>query len=279
MLFLALAVMALIVLGFVLTPLARGVTASFSRERFARAVYRDQLDELNRDVERGVIDTAQADAAKTEIQRRLLSTGGDDAPNSSTPRPVLAAGIGIAVLIAAALLYLKLGSPSTPDLPFADRAAERSAAQHQMPVDLDQAVAGLEAKLAANPANLDGWLLLSRTEATREHWQKSAEAMRHAADLAKNRPDIAAAYGEVLVRANGGLVTPPARDAFNAALSGEPDNPQALWYLGLASVQDHKIGEAQTYWRKLLAALPADSDDRKLVAEALAALDSAAKPK
>ena len=164
------------------------------------------------------------------------------------------------------------------NLPFAGRAAERAVAAHQMPTDLNQAVADLEQKLAANPDNLDGWLLLGRTEAARQHWQKSAGAMRHAAELAKDRPEIAAAYGQVLVQANGGLVTPEARDVFATVLKAAPDEPRSLWYLGLGAVQDHKIAAARDYWRKLLAALPADGDDTKLVNEALAALDAAQPP-
>ena len=275
MVFAGLAAMLVIVLGFVLLPLARGRGAARPRDAFARAVYRDQLAELDRDVQRGVVDTAQAQATRTEIQRRLLSAGDETDAVPAAPRPLLAAGIGAAVLIAAAALYWRLGAPALPDLPYAERAAERSVARHEMPTDLNAAVTGLEKKLAANPDDLDGWLLLGRTEAAREHWQKSAEAMRRAAELSHDKPEIVAAYGEILVRANGGLVTPPARDAFNSVLAADQANVQALWYLGLGAVQDKKAEEARGYWQRLVAALPADSDDRKLVAEALAALDKA----
>jgi cytochrome c-type biogenesis protein CcmH len=146
-----------------------------------------------------------------------------------------------------------------------------------MPTDLNKAVADLEAKLKAKPDNLDGWILLGRTEAARQHWQKSAEAMRHAAALAPKRADLATAYGEVQVMADGGLVTPRARDAFDAALALEPENPQALWYLGLEAVQQRKAGAARDYWTKLIALLPAGGEEHKSVAAALATLDKAMK--
>ena len=279
MLYAALIIMTVIVLAFVLVPLARGGRRAPARDAFARAVYRDQIAEVARDVERGIVDPAQAEATRREVARRLLAADTPDASLESKPRPLLAVALGTAVFLAAALLYALLGSPALPDRPFAGRAAERDVAAHRMPTDLNQAVAGLEAKLAANPDNVEGWLLLGRTEAMREHWQKAADAMRHAAELTRNRPDIAAGYGEVLVRAGGGLVTPAARDAFNAALAGEPDNPLALWYLGLAAVQEKKPAAARPYWQRLLGLLPADSDDRKLVAAALDALDKAATPR
>ncbi len=276
-LFFAGAALALIVLGFVFFPLARGRAGrDSSREKMARGVYRDQLAELVRDRDRGAIDQAQAETARREIERRLLAS---DRPETEappvTPSPVLAASLALGALAVAVALYWALGAPGMPDQPYAGRAAERDVAAHRMPIDLDQAVADLERKLAANPDNLDGWLLLARTEAARQHWQKSAEAMGHAMALAKDRPDIAAAYGTILVRANGGLVTPPARDAFAKALSAEPANPEALWYLGLAAVQDKKPDDARAYWQKLAASLPADSEDRKNVAAALDALDAA----
>jgi cytochrome c-type biogenesis protein CcmH len=54
----------------------------------------------------------------------------------------------------------------------------------------------------------------------------------------------------------------------------DANDPSALWYLGLAAAQAHEIEEAKAYWQKLLAVLPADSDERKIVSDALAALSN-----
>ncbi len=274
----SLAALAFLVLGFVFVPLARGrAPRAADRNSFAREVYRDQLAELTRDRERGVVDAREEDAARREIERRLLAAERSTAASAATPRPVLAALLGIAALLAAAGLYAALGNPGVPDLPYADRAAERAVAAHRMPTDLNKAVADLEAKLKAHPDNLEGWILLGRTEAMRQHWEKSAEAMRHAMLLVPKRPDIATAYGEMQIMADGGLVTPQARDALLAALKEEPKDLRALWYLGLEAVQQRKVGEARDYWQKLLALLPADGEEHKSVADALATLDKAVK--
>jgi cytochrome c-type biogenesis protein CcmH len=271
-------VLALLVLGFVLVPLARGrAVRGAGRDALARAVYRDQLAELARDRERGVIDAREEAAARREIERRLLASDRNDDWGNVTPRPILAAVLGVASLLLAAGLYAMLGHPDLPDLPYADRAAARAIASHQMPTDLNKAVADLEAKLKAHPDNLEGWILLGRTEAVRQHWEKSADAMRHAMTLAPKRPDIATAYGEVQIMADGGLVTPPARDALIAALSQEPKDLRALWYLGLEAVQQRKVGMARDYWQKLLALLPANGEEHQSVAGALETLDKAQK--
>jgi cytochrome c-type biogenesis protein CcmH len=101
--------------------------------------------------------------------------------------------------------------------------------------------------------------------------------MRHAMILAKNRPDIATAYGELQVMADGGFVLPPARDAFRAVLAEAPTNPRALWYLGLEAVQHREVETARGYWQRLLAQLAAGSDEHKTVAAALAMLEKAEK--
>ena len=278
MLIVLLAALVLLVLGFVFVPLARGRAArAAGRDSFARAVYRDQLAELTRDRDRGVVDPRDEDAARREIERRLLAADRVAAPGDAKPRPVLSALLGLATLIVAAGLYAVMGRPGLPDRPYADREAERAVAKHQMPTDLNKAVADLEAKLKAKPDNLEGWILLGRTEAMRQHWEKSAEAMRHAMKLVPTRPDIATAYGEMQIMADGGLVTPRARDALLAALKEEPKDLRALWYLGLEAVQQRKVGEARAYWQKLLALLPADGEEHKSVAAALDTLDKAEK--
>jgi len=272
------AALAVIVLGFVLVPLARGFAVRRGgRDVLARAVYRDQLGELARDRERGVIDAREERAARHEIERRLLASDSSDDGGKAGPLPVLAAALGAASLLLAAGLYAMLGNPGLPDQPFADRSAARPVAGRQMPRDLNKAVAGLEASLKAHPDNLEGWILLGRTEAVRQHWEKSAEAMRHAMILAQNRPDIATAYGEMRIMADGGLVTPPARDALVTALRQEPKDLRALWYLGLEAVQQHNAGMARDYWQKLLALLPANGDEHQSVAAALETLDKALK--
>ena len=53
-----------------------------------------------------------------------------------------------------------------------------------------------------------------------------------------------AAYGEALVAAAGGVVTDEARQAFDRALTDQPGQPQARFYLALAAEQDGKKADA-----------------------------------
>jgi cytochrome c-type biogenesis protein CcmI len=75
--FLIFAVLAAAVVLAVSWPVLKSRTAGPARAQYDEAVFRDQLAELERDKARGLIGTAEADAARNEIARRLLSVDRD----------------------------------------------------------------------------------------------------------------------------------------------------------------------------------------------------------
>ena len=278
------ALLAALVGATVFVPLARRRAGPTARMRFDRAVYRDQLAEIERDRARGVLSEEESAAARLEVERRLLAT----ATAVQTPaRPagaptgahwLLAAVLTVLVPVGALGIYLLHGAPALPDQPYWARAAERAlvGSKGGGGVDLEQAAAALQAKLKDNPGNGDGWFLLARTEAALGHWQRSAAAYHQALALTQQRPDIAAAYGEMLVLAADGVVTPAAHDAFAAALAREPKNPSARFYMGLALAQGGDPQGAIAAWQQLLADAPADAPYASLVRERMAATAKAA---
>ncbi len=258
---LALTLLTALVVGTIIVPVMRGTRSAPERAAFDRAVYRDQLKELEREAARGLISQDQAATARLEIERRLLALGTapSAAPQGSAGNPRLAILLALILPGAALGIYLALGSPGLPDQPFAARQAERSVTAADGQLDLDKTVAALQEKLRANPESAEGWLLLARTQAARHRWQESADAYRRAMELAKGRPDIAASYGEMLVMAADGIVTPAAHEAFSAVATQDPGNAAARFYLALAAAQ---AGDAQTAiagWQSLAAETPADS--------------------
>jgi cytochrome c-type biogenesis protein CcmH len=265
-LWLALGALTLAVVAGIVWPLLRRRNAPPPRSAFDRSIYRDQLAELARDVERGVVEPGQADAARLEIERRLLATEGTDPaePKATAAAPV--DGITVVMLAAsvsagAIALYLALGSPTARDEPFAARRAESAVAQDEARAHRDAAAsaAALQARLKDHPDDAEGWLLLARTEAALEHWPDSAAAYRHAIDLTHGAPDPTAGYGEMLVMAADGMVTPAAREAFAAALAKDAQNVSARFYLALADAQAGKSREALDAWAKLVDEAPPDA--------------------
>jgi cytochrome c-type biogenesis protein CcmH len=120
----------------------------------------------------------------------------------------------------------------------------------------------LEAKLAKDPNDADGWRLLERSYAELGNKAKAAEAASRATALGGGAGQGAEAdseRGEDLVTAAKGTVTPEARQAFAAALKADPGDPRARFFMGLASAQDGKTDDALQGWLALERDSPPDA--------------------
>jgi cytochrome c-type biogenesis protein CcmH len=257
-LWLACSALTLLAAYWLARPLLRGGRrAPAPRLDYDLAVYRDQLRELERDRARGLLGEEEAAAARTEIERRVLSASQADPPaRQAAPEqraPALALLFAaLALPVAAGALYLALGQPGLPSM---------SAGRDAPPSDRADAkrLAELERKAAQNPARLADRLALAEYHFEQRRFRSAAENYRLALDLARGRPDIAALLGEALTRASGGMVTEPARRAFEQALAGAPRDPRARFFLGLADAQAGRHRQALVRWLSLEAEAAADA--------------------
>lgn len=264
------ALLALIAASTVIFPLLRAGPPPIARGQYDRAVYRHQLLELEKDEANGAITHDEAATARLEIQRRLLALGDPEVPGNAAAvrrRPGAAATVAAVITGFAAIVYAWLGSPGLPDRPFtasADLLAGPAAANPHQGGDADTATlaAALRAKLDANPDNLDGWLLYARTESRIREWGKAAEGYGNAIALGEKTVDTEAGYGEMLVLAAQGVVTPVAVAAFQQALEIDPKDQASRYYLALADAQAGRTRQAVDSWLALAAELPGDSPTR-----------------
>lgn len=251
----------------VLWPLGRRSAARGAAGE--RAVYRDQLAEVERDRASGLIGATEADAARIEISRRLIAApAADDARNSAGSlrlRRTVAVVALVGLPLLGAGLYLRLGAPMMPDQPLATRARAPLATD-----SLDRLVAQVQAHLEKNPADGRGWEVLAPVLARLGRDQEAVTAFRNA--LAHNEESAArrSSLGEALVAAAGGVVTADAKSEFRRAVELDATEARARFFLGLAAEQDGRADEAAAAWRALLADAPADAAWRPMVAEALA---------
>ena len=254
--------------GLLALPLIARRRAASARAAFDRAVFRDQLDEVERDVARGVINPADAEAARTEIQRRILAT--DEGEKDAAVEPRGAQGVrgaiaAIAVLapLAAGAIYLALGSPGLPGQPFAARAPSPNAPAGPTKEQIGRMVAALERRLAEKPDEIQGWIILTtaylRLDRPADAERALGRALELAGDDTARGASIAANYGEALVAMTGGQVTPAAKAAFERVLSLSPKHPAAGYYLGLAQLQAGDAKGAIAVWRRIADGAPKDA--------------------
>ncbi len=274
----ALVGLTLLALAMLLVPLLLRQRGATSHDAYNLAVYRDQLSEVERDLARGVLAADEAEAARTEIARRILALSPAEARAGPTGQarglkahgsmPLALARVAILFLpVAAWMLYWQLGSPALPDQPFAERTASGT---NSAPVDMAEAVKRLGAHLKDHPEDLNGWLLLARSELSLAGYKEAAEAYAHAAGLSGNRADIMGDWGEAQVLEAGGTVTPAARAAFEAGLHDPENAPRSRYYLAFAELQAGNVKQALDAWVALAADAPADAEWLPLVHQRIA---------
>jgi cytochrome c-type biogenesis protein CcmH len=241
------------------------------------AVYRDQLDEIDRDTARGLIPPEEAQSTRNEVARRMLAAA---APPDAEPARS-SSGSGRTALIAALLgipvvalsTYVTLGRPDLPGQPRSERlatAVERT--------DFAAMVAQVEAHLADNPQDAQGWLVLAPTYRGMGRYGDAAQAYARALQIVPATASLLTDFGEMLVLANDGLVTARAREAFREALKLDPSHAKALFFRGLADRQDGKHAEALATWQALLEDSPADAPWRPAVERQMASLERELSP-
>lgn len=247
-------------------PLVRPRAGRDPREH-ALAVYRDQLAEVDRDRERNLIDDEQARAARAEIERRLLQAarapGGGGA--IARGRPLAAAVLALAVAAGSLGVYLWNGSPGLPGQPLASRDLDQIREDRERRA---RQLAELEDRAREDPpASAEFWFSLGRLRAQLVGPGDAAAAFREGLARNPDNPLLMAALGEVLVEQAEGTVTPAAQELFAAVREQAPDQPQALFYLGMAAAQAGDDRVALDRWARLLETGAADAPWRASVEE------------
>ena len=243
-------------------------------------VYRDQLKDVERDLSRNVISTDEAERLRTEVSRRILAADskmqahdGQDRAGSRGVTLALLVVTAICVIGGASWLYIDLGAPGYPDLPRAERLAasedlrqaklsqeevearlpERPAMQKIDP-DYLALVERLRETVAARPADAEGLSLLARHEAGIGNFIAARKAQ--AAVLALRGKEASAEdfamLADLMVTAAQGYVSSDAELALRTALTRDPKEPRARYYLGVYMLQIDRPDAAFRLWRDLL---------------------------
>ena len=229
---------------------------------FALEVYRDQIQELNRDAAAGLIAPDQARQAQIEIERRILAL-----TESPQWQPARAPSHGMLVVAAVVLpllgfgLYLLVGKPALPGQPF----AHDSLASESTP-EIDR----LRDVVAERPNDAKAWAALAAGYNDSERPRDAATAYGKAVALGATDSDTLAAYGQALVMASGGEMTEAANAAFRRALAADPSNPMARFFLALGRAQAGDLEGAVADWMALEKETPPDAPWRQTLQEHIA---------
>ncbi|MGB9153296.1 MAG: c-type cytochrome biogenesis protein CcmI [Alphaproteobacteria bacterium] len=241
---------------FLLIPLLRKQTDATTRVDYDIAVYRDQLAEIDKDIERELLTPEEAASARAEIQRRMLAAQDSETatpPNRPGLRGKLIPAFIILILmpLGAGLLYFYLGSPELPAKPFAER-------KNDPEFILANSAQQMAAQLEKTP-DIDGYKQLAGIYSTLHFYDQAAGTYQKIIEMKGADANVWAGLGEALFMLNTGQVTPDARGAFSQALQLDPHDPRTRFYMGLAEAQTNEPRRAVAIWRDLEKDSPPDA--------------------
>lgn len=271
-----LAVAAILIAGaavwYVVRPLTQAVPVDTREHRHQLQLLRDrlltQLNEL--DIEEGDrnIDAAVVADERGRLESELaqalreLETLMDVKKTRKKEKEARRAWIavmavlGIVMPLSAVGLYV-LGQHDT----LAVLSNPPLQANPSVPPMVLQMVARLEQRLADQPDDPAGWTRLGRAYAVLGRPEAAEAAYARAYKLSPDDPRVIAEYAAFLYNADPQNTGGPAYGLFTRLHQLEPENPDALWFLGFASYQKADYKNALDYWNRLLKQLAPESPE------------------
>lgn len=270
------AALGLLAILAVVAPLLRASAARSATDTDIE-IYRDQLAEVDRDLERGVLDPDEAERTRTEISRRLLAADAQaraaavDAPRGLSR--MAGAVLGLGALGAAGALYVSLGAPGYGDVPRAERIAVGEERRANRPTQLEaeatnpsfdtleqfdeETQALIQARRAAafeNPEDVRVWSVLSQTEAAIGQFERATRAQEKVVSLqgADVGKDDLVRLLDLMVATTQGYVSPEAETIALRVLQTNRDSIPALYYAGLMYAQNDRPDRAFALWRRVV---------------------------
>jgi cytochrome c-type biogenesis protein CcmH len=186
-------------------------------------------------------------AALLWILLPLLRTKSPDAGESRKERRLSALAIAVLVPALAATLYMTLSKWNWHET---DAAVVR---EQQMDDLLDK----LKAKLADNPNDVNGWLLLGRSYGSLGKYALALDAFQNAYDKSRGENvEAMIGLGEALAMTDEASLGGKAGRLFEDALARAPNHPKALWYGSIAALQAGDLRKGRDRLQVLLAQNP-----------------------
>lgn len=288
-LWLSLAVLLLIALGFILWPLWRYKNtlnnATLNQDeiqlRLAENVriFREHLSELENNLARQSITPDEFAQLKLELERNLLDDEAgirnQQAPSSQRLGVKIALGFCAVILLGGIIYYQKHGSVT--DVYIQHLQQERMQLDYQDmlqnrdpdPKRAQALITEFEARLKQKPDSLQYWFLLARTQMETGNFAEATKAYQQLFTLDSQSAMIMAELAQAMFLRDGNKMTPPVADLARRALTLDPKSTMALGLLGIDAFGKKDYRATINYWQKSVDLLGADSQGGRALASGI----------
>jgi cytochrome c-type biogenesis protein CcmH len=256
-----------VVLAILVAALRRG-GAEAAANTADVAIYKDQLAEIERDLQRGTITSEEAVRLRSEVGHRLLEadraeSNAGPARSDRLPWPALGL-IAVVVLGGSLFAYDRLGAPGYPDMGLQARLAGLDAAIANRPTQAEElarlgaapdaaALAELRTELAAqtDPAALRSGFAERFAAGETTAAVLTAERLLELLGAEAVATDHAN-HALALVAEAQGYVSPEAEAALRQTLTLDLTNEVARYLVGEMFLQGGRFDQAFRFWRPIL---------------------------
>jgi len=167
----------------------------------------------------------------------------------------------LALPLAAGGLYWTIGNP--------DAMLSETQQNAKALASLESMVGKLEARLAAQPDNPEGWVMLGRSYAAMGRIDDAARAFEKIGPALEQNPDLMTAYAEILLQQAQGDFAGRPRELIAKALARDPDHIQGLLLAGADAKESGRPAQAVELWQRLLRKLEPGSEDAQTIQGAI----------
>lgn len=263
-------VMGAVAAAFVCWPLLRDRDLRASgalRARSNLAIFEDRLAEIEADLAEGRIEAREFESLKTELERSLLEDvdaaelEADPARSGSSRGRFVILASALLVPLLALVLYADWGASfgALGELQLAEDVrrldAPRGASGESEAAaagEMNAVAARLEARLASEPEDPDGWFLLGRTRLSLGEFEAAARAFGRVAELSDGSIVPLVFQTQALYLAADRRLTPRVRTVLDRVLAVEPEQPIMLELLAMEAFQSQRFAEAAGLFERVL---------------------------
>ncbi len=256
--------------------LERNQTQADQRKELNIKLYEEKKVQIELDFANGLLDEEARIQAQNEIEHSLINDAAGFAPAqlvqlNNVNAKKLAISLLVFIPVFASIVYSLIKPDNVEQIVFAQPVSNNHTQGNAKQVpDISSMVASLEQKLQQDSNNAQGWNMLGRSYVVLKRYPDAVHAYEKALkivqqDSSQQLPELEINYVEALMQTGDKGAYQKARERLNTMLSTNADNGDALWFMGFLDYESGDKQAAVKRWSYLLALLPADNEQAKIV--------------
>ncbi|MEG1120925.1 MULTISPECIES: cytochrome c-type biogenesis protein CcmH [Citrobacter] len=210
--------------------------------------------------------------------RRRVRLKQEEFPDDITPDGtrggwwLFAPGVVIALAVGAVSYYqtgnyqqVKVWQQATAQAPALLERALDPKAEPLNEEDMTRLALGLRTRLQADPANVEGWIMLGRIGMVLGNASTATEAYANAYRLDPKNSDAALGYAEALTRSSDPDDNRRGGELLSQLVRSDHANVRVLSMYAFNAFEQQRFGEAVAAWEMMLKLLPANDTRRSVI--------------